>query len=188
MRWFTPLLPLLLAGAVPADAQNLPPCSAGLPVVMALDSSAGVITGEDLNQGAYRVRFDDSSDEYWVPSASLRYSCVGEPSGATDLSFFLDAWDDKYIPGAPDLLIKPDGTYEWLTTASPPAVIAGTWHEADASKLESGTVGPGLILTEGVDGKDWIVESQGDVDDGDREIIVLSDMRGSSQNFVRFAE
>ena len=186
MRWIALLMMPLLSWGMPANAQGVPACAVGLPVVLALDSSAGVITDENPAQGSYRVHLDGTSTEYWVPSFSLRYSCIGPRSGATAVSFFLGPWDDKFIPGAPDLEIGSDGTYKWLTTATPPAYIAGTWYEAGASQLESGTVGPGLILTSGVDGKDWIVESQGDVDDGDREIIVLSDMRGSSQTFVRF--
>lgn len=162
---------IALAGA--SGAQGLPPCTVGLHVAKAGGTNApGTITDADEAQGSYRVRYDNSTSEDWMSSAKLKWSCIGAPSGAKDIGFYAGTWDDNLQRRDPELVIGADGTYEWITAADPSNVIAGRWQPAEAGALGSSAVGPGLVLMQGAEGRDWTLESTGDVDGDNREIIL----------------
>ena len=135
----------------------------------------GIITRVDEGQGTYLVHYDNSIQEDWMGARWLKYSCIGVPSGAKDIGFFVDAWDQVFQRGEPDLVIHPDHTYEWLIAIEPANIIKGAWHEASADQLGSKAVGPGVVLEKAMYDRDWVIQSEGDVDQNDRESVLAQD-------------
>lgn len=169
---------LLLGAAVTASrAQDLPACTLGLHVDSAGGTNEpGIITQVDESQRTYLVHYDNSTIEEWMGAHWLRYSCVGAPSGARDIGFFVDNWDQVFQRGEPDLVIHPDHTYEWLVEVDPASkIIQGAWHEAAADQLGSKAVGPGVVLEKALYDRDWVIQSEGDVDQNDRETVLAQD-------------
>jgi hypothetical protein len=173
------LLVILLSAAVlpvAAHAETLPACTLGLHVDSAGGTNEpGVITQVDQAQGAYLVHYDNSTIEEWMSARWLGHSCKGVASGAKDIDFFIDNWDQVFQQGEPDLVIHSDHTYEWLTAIEPPTVVKGGWHEATADQLGSNAVGPGVVLEKALYDRDWVIQSEGDVDQNDRETILAQD-------------
>jgi len=158
-----------------ASAAGVPRCTVGLHVDDAGNTNEpGVIIQADDRQGTYKVRYDNSTTEEWVPSFMMD-SCEGTPSGAKNLGFYYGHWDDAHQRGEPDLVIESNGTYAWLVNIDTGEIIRGNWHRADATQVDHNAVGPAIVLEEALYGKDWVAESLGEVDPNDREQILLQD-------------
>lgn len=167
-------------------ADDLPQCTVGLHVDKAGSTiEPGVITDVDTAQGTYFVHYDNSTMEEWMGAKMLSRSCVGIPSGAKSLSFFFGGWDEVHLRGELDLVIHPDHSYEWLVDLSPQTILRGAWHEASPDQLDSRAVGPGIVLENGQYEQDWVIQSEGDVDNNNREQILATDANRDYYYFFR---
>ena len=53
----------------------------------------------------------------------------------------------------PPLEVRADGTYVWAIDRQ--TIIRGRWHELQPSERSEGMKGPGIVLLNGEDHKDW---------------------------------
>jgi hypothetical protein len=188
---------LLLAGL--AWGQK-PPCQIGMMVRTGALNYDAKILAFDAGTGLYKVEFltgRKGEIEYEGPG-DLK-TCQAPPMAPVAESWFLGVWQLTIggggawaknpvtgswkvtaldVAGAPPILIRKDGSYEWVIDAK--TVVKGSWRGATKAELKYGyeKLGTTIILLQGESGKDWLVTRKvmGSADGRDRILIERRDL------------
>lgn len=130
----------------------------------------------EVSQGEYKVRYHgDPQTSYFVVSADRIRPMPRQSVPATEAGFFFGKWElsvwggvqtaerggktyrefDYAAAKVPPLVIKSDGTYEWLVAANGGRkLITGKWRNATGAEWRYSQVA--IVLLNGMDGKNWI--------------------------------
>jgi hypothetical protein len=203
-----PFLPALLAvfpalpqtPLQPVAATDKPPCQIGMVVRAGALNYDAKILEFDAAKGLYKVQFVTGykGDVEWEPPSGLKTCKAPDIAPAPD-TWFVGVWQlftggggawqknpttnswkivGLNVAGAPPIMIKADGTYEWIIDQA--ITIRGQWRKAAQSELKYGydKRGTTVILLKGESDKNWLVSREliGTSDGRDRVLIERTDL------------